>query len=406
MSLVVDIDALKKTIMSTLGKSMGGGNKKNIVKRRRAELKEKLGDVDRNTYRRVINGMIRDAFYHLVDGKATGEEINLLESVEFGTKQWSDDSFNIMKTNSTCGNLCIYCYVSGIYNHYGRIQLKDIIKQLNDAGAKIIGVEGERMTSADRQSMLLPFETDEERASKYWGKPKMPKLFMIPTAHDIFPSNVDYIISNVKDMLTIGHSILIVSKPRLECIRKICEAIDEMDATYANQWGDEYGVQPGDYKKNVTFRFTIGSNDQTILDFWEPFAPGYAERVECLKLAMEMGYETSVSMEPFLSDPAPVIEAIDQWVSGEIWIGEMNAKPSEKVFDVEFTSSERAKIDEIATLYQFDNINRIVTELRSNQKVNWKESIIKVFLKARNKRTRKNRSSREVVPTTLLDYGE
>ena len=396
MSLVVDIDALKKTVIGTLGRSMGGGNKKNIVKRRRATLKKSLGSVDRNTYRLVINEMIRDAFYRLVDGKATGEDISLLESVEFGTKQWSDDSFNIMKTDSTCPNLCVYCYVSGIYNRYGRIQFKNIIKQLNESGACIIGNNaGKCLTSAERQPLRLPFSTDPERAGKCWGKPKMPKLYMIPTAHDIFPENVDDVISNVKNMLTAGHSVLIVSKPRLECIRKICEEIDKMDAACAEQWGEEYGVQPGGYKRKLTFRFTIGSNDQSILDFWEPFAPGYAERVECLKLAREMGYETSVSMEPFLSDPVPVVNEIDQWVSGEIWIGEMNAKPSEKVLDVEFTSAERDGIGKIDELYRIDNIKRIVKELRSNPKVQWKESVIKKFLKTREKRSRSAKNAQK-----------
>ena len=72
-----------------------------------------------------------------------------------------------------------------------------------------------------------------------------------------------------------------MSKPHLDCIQAICQ-------------------QFGDYREKILFRFTIGACDDTVLSFWEPGAPTYAERMASLQYAYEQGFQTSVSVEPML----------------------------------------------------------------------------------------------------------
>lgn len=78
-----------------------------------------------------------------------------------------------------------------------------------------------------------------------------------------------------------GNKVLVVSKPHLECIRAICERFDLV-------------------KDQILFRFTIGACDDQILSYWEPNAPRYDERKQCLFYAYQAGLRTSVSVEPML----------------------------------------------------------------------------------------------------------
>ena len=55
-----------------------------------------------------------------------------------------------------------------------------------------------------------------------------------------------------------------------------------------------------EYKKNMLFRFTIGSMNNEILSFWDQYAPLYEERKQSLEFAFNAGYRTSVSVEPML----------------------------------------------------------------------------------------------------------
>lgn len=64
---------------------------------------------------------------------------------------------------------------------------------------------------------------------------------MFPSLHDITPFNLDACIRFVKLMLKKGNRLLIVSKPRLECIRRVLHELDE-------------------FKEQILFRFAIGNH--------------------------------------------------------------------------------------------------------------------------------------------------
>jgi hypothetical protein len=353
---------VKTVIWDVFSKDMEADVKpRNIIEKRQKEVRGLIGDFNRNEYRKILNGEIRDAFYRLVDGNETQLDVNFLKSVEFGTKQWSDKSFNAMKAGNLCGNACFYCYIQAIFHQNNQADIHQFYKKYIDQGLQIIG-NGD-IKGKDRQAFLQEFEIKEENIKKGWAKHGKRYLFMTPTSHDIFQSNMVDLVTAWKKMLDVDHELLIVSKPRIECIKYICKELK-------------------DYKDKITFRFTITSDDQEILDVFEPLAPTFDERMTCLEYAREMGFETSVSIEPFLSDPVSTVEHLLPWVTGEIWIGAMNNFPSEKIIGYKFTEREQYQIDRLKNdEYTFENHERIVNTLRNDPNIQWKESFVKMYLK-------------------------
>ena len=150
-------------------------------------------------------------------------------------------------------------------------------------------------------------------------------------------------------MVAAGHEVLIVSKPRITCIIKLVDAFRNI-------------------QDKIEFRFSISTDNEELMHVWEPNATSFRERIECLKLAFDNGYRTSVSMEPYLSDPAPVIEKLEIYVSKSIWIGVMNHKHSIPNFD------------DIADIYEEEYVAPMVQKLRKNHKVFWKKSVINLLV--------------------------
>jgi DNA repair photolyase len=66
--------------------------------------------------------------------------------------------------------------------------------------------------------------------------------------------------------------------------------------------------------------------DDAILGYWEPGAPGFAERLNCLKHAYRKGFPTSVHIAPMLDVPNVVqlFRKVAPFVTESIWLGKMN----------------------------------------------------------------------------------
>jgi DNA repair photolyase len=234
----------------------------------------------------------------------------------FGTKEWAEHSFNCI---SGCTHGCRYCYASKMAIRYGR--KKDKNDWLNEV---------------------------------YFNKVKLIKKLkgrvMFPTTHDITPKNISLIIPHIEKHLAVGNELLIVSKPHFECIKKIT---------------DYFKL----YREKIMFRFSIGAYENKILKFWEPFAPGFEERLEALKYAFLNGYETSVSCEPLLTDDYRyLISLIEEYVSHSIWIGKMNNH---------LDNDELAKY--VKNIYTDKNIMAIYEHCKNNPLIKWKESFKKVI---------------------------
>jgi hypothetical protein len=177
---------------------------------------------------------------------------------------------------------------------------------------------------------------------------------MFPSAHDITPQNLKDCLATISRLLAAGNQILVVSKPGLACMQKLCRA-------FAGE------------KKRLLFRFTITARNSEILRFWEPGAPLYAERLACLRYCHERQFATSVSIEPILDmdDVCSMVEELIPHVSDTIWLGKMN-KISTRV-DRQTFEDERCV--RIMRQQQDDSIRALYEQLKDTPGIRWKESI-------------------------------
>lgn len=191
----------------------------------------------------------------------------------FGTKEWAAVNINFQQG---CQHNCRYCY------------------------AKSIAV---RFYRATPESWCQP-SLRAEAITKSYRKRK--GNIMLPTTHDITPSNLKETLIVLRKLLQVGNEVLIVSKPHLDCIKSLCAELQE-------------------FNKQILFRFSIGSANNETLRYWEPGAPALEERLASLKWAFEQGYATSVSAEPMLDLRInEVIKATKPFVTDAIWLGRVN----------------------------------------------------------------------------------
>ncbi len=181
---------------------------------------------------------------------------------------------------------------------------------------------------------------------------------MFPANHDIQPEIVDECIAVLHKLLAAGNRVLVVSKPHLQCIEKICSTLRSS-------------------RKQILFRFSITAGDDEILGFWEPGAPCYEERLASLRHAYSMGFATSVSVEPMLDSEniVSLVEALAPWVSHSIWIGRMN-KTEERVCCRDEETAMR--LQRLLQGQSDARIGEIYRRLRDNPLIRWKESIKEV----------------------------
>jgi len=239
----------------------------------------------------------------------------------FGTKEWAKFSANFI---DGCSNNCRYCYAR----------------------------ENSKTKKNDWQNETI----DEKLFEKVWNKKE--GTIMFPTRHDITLKNIDKIIIYLKRMLKNGNKVLIVSKPNFECIRKLTEELN-------------------DFKDKILFRFTIGSNNNEILKFWEPNAPLYEERKKSLKLAFEKGFYTSVSAEPLLDleNVDILINDLKPFITDSLWIGKMNS-PEKRIDYSILNENEKLFINKYLKILNNDEtIKNIYNTYKNNTLIKWKESV-------------------------------
>jgi DNA repair photolyase len=246
----------------------------------------------------------------------------------FGTYEWASYNANFI---SGCKHDCKYCYSKEMAIRFGR---KTSHNWRNEEIAK------------EKMSKIL---------SKKSG------TIMYPSSHDIHPDHLNESLIFLKNILSRGNNVLIVSKPHYECIKTICTRFNRN-------------------KANILFRFSIGSIDSDVLKFWEPGAPNFSERLKSLKYAYVHGFKTSVSCEPMLDDNIDaVIKKVSPYVTDAIWIGKANfllrRLKTNKCSDKE-TIKRAHKLMEWQSV---ENIIRLYEKYRKDKKIKWKESIKKII---------------------------
>jgi DNA repair photolyase len=249
-----------------------------------------------------------------------------------GTREWADSNYNI---GTGCAHDCLYCYAKTNAVKFGEI-----------------GSDKDWTTETVKEKLPV--------ISKKNG------WTMFPTTHDITPFYLPSALKALEELLKKGNNVLIVSKPHLECIKTICEAMKN-------------------YKDKILFRFTIGTTDDEKLTLWEPYAPHFDERFLSLIHAHTNGFSTSVSMEPMLDtiyNTLYTYKKLAPFVTDKIWIGKMNKIESR----VEVSSKEIwLACKKIEREQNDESIMWLVDVLEDDPKIAWKDSIKEVIERNENK---------------------
>lgn len=248
----------------------------------------------------------------------------------FGTEEWAAHNFNFQLG---CKSDCSYCYAKSNALRY---------KQINDP--------------SEWSTPKINEKTLEKKHGKKVG------TIMFPTAHDIHPDNIDAAIKVLIGLLTPGNRVLVVTKPHLECITRIC-------------------TDCAQFKGQVLFRFTIGSAYDETLKMWEPHAPNYYERAACLVHAYIHGFQTSVSCEPLLAgsieEVTVMVEKFRPFVTDAIWIGKMNYAPLRLKKNGHEDMIPHAKV--LEDVWNDEAVIALYGRYKDDSKVKWKESMKKVL---------------------------
>lgn len=192
-----------------------------------------------------------------------------------GTQEWAAKTVNFC---NGCSNACIYCYAR--YMAVTRLH---------------------RMTHDEWPNEVVRNHDVRKRRHRIDGR------VMIPSTHDLTEGNIDAAEIVLLKLLEAENEITIVSKPRLECIRRLCDVLKP-------------------YRDHLLFRFSIGGKSERLRRFWEPGASTFNERIRCLRMAFEAGFETSVSAEPVLEPwrAKELVKSVRPFVTHSIWIGKLN----------------------------------------------------------------------------------
>lgn len=245
-----------------------------------------------------------------------------------GTWEWASRTFNIILG---CRHRCRYCYACAMAVCFRNLNPLDWAKEV--LVEKMLGKR---------------FRKGEE-------------MVMYPSAHDITPEFLPQHLAFIRKLLDTYPKVLIVTKPHIECVRAICETFM-------------------DDRERILFRFTIGSADDAVLGFWEPDAPRFAERLDCLKLAHARGFGTSVSCEPMLDDNIDaVIRAVKPYVNETIWLGKANRLKHRLSLNGHTDPETMARADQLLELQSDENIVSLFHRLKGDTTIRWKESIRKVL---------------------------
>ncbi len=245
-----------------------------------------------------------------------------------GTREWAVANVNCV---TGCEHNCRYCYAR--FNALERFH-----------------------RVANKEEWAQPQVRDHDVRKR---RHKIEGTIMFPTTHDITPAILEPCIEVLGKLLEVGNNVLVVSKPHLQCIQRIC---------------DDFATR----QSQILFRFTIGAYDDTILGYWEPGAPQFLERFEALKYAFNHGFDTSISVEPMLDSDniVQLFDMLEPFVTDAIWIGKMN-KIRQRVTIL--TDEDEEYVERIEAGQTDARIKKIYEVLKDRSKVKWKESIKEIM---------------------------
>jgi len=245
----------------------------------------------------------------------------------FGTREWAEANANFI---DGCIHDCKYCYSKEMAIRFGRKTAKN-------------------------------WKEEEVRSNFHLiNYKRLDGRIMFPSTHDISPLHLENSLTFLGKILQSGNKVLIVSKPHLLCIKAIC-----------NQFSK--------YKHEILFRFTIGSSDTETLNFWEPGAPSYEERLQSLIYAYQNDFQTSISCEPMLDNKIDnVITDVLPYVTDAVWLGKANFLLRRMKMNGITDSKSILKAKQLLEWQSDEQIEELYERYADNPFIKWKESIKKV----------------------------
>lgn len=249
------------------------------------------------------------------------------EKQVFGTTEWASANANFI---NGCSHDCKYCY------------------------SKEMAIRFKRKTPDNWKDEVVNYDKLRGKFKKIEG------YVMFPSSHDITPRNLELSLKFLNNILKPDNNVLIVTKPHFEVIEKICE-------NFYHQ------------RKNILFRFTIGSCNSHVLKFWEPNAPSFEERLKSLKFAYNNGFKTSVSCEPILDTKTEaLVNILIPYITDAIWIGKPNFLLRRLKMNGITDLETLKKAKELVVLQSDRWIVELYNKHKRNSKIKWKESIKKI----------------------------
>jgi len=245
----------------------------------------------------------------------------------FGTKEWSTESGNV---SIGCKHGCLYCYAM-----MGAVRRKQVSGYYSWINPK------------DRKGTVRTHKTDG--------------VVMIPTTHDITMDNYTQFMELVSSHLRKGNDVLIVSKPHSAIIEKVARE-------FCN------------FTDQLKFRFTITAKDENLLKYWEPFAPSLTDRLNAINRAHDFGFTVSISIEPLLENPVPLVDTLKRILrqDEEIWIGRMNHMNEVEAFWKDQAGWDIHQWNFLCMASDPTYIRMYYNDLKDDPQIRWKESILKI----------------------------
>ena len=252
-------------------------------------------------------------------------EADMTKKAKTGTREWAEDNVNIQRG---CKYGCLYCYARANALRFKRIA-----------------------SPADWSTPVINHKAVDKNYGKY------PGVVMFPSTHDITPDNISECLCVLLKLLDAGNQVLIVSKPRIDCILLICHRL-------------------ADYKEQIEFRFTIGSTHDDVLAFWEPGAPNFKMRLDCLKYAHFNRYRTSVSAEPYLDAGVEHLYlALFPYITESFWIGILREFKRRVDQDVMSAGQIHDYVEPLQACQTASAVWRLYEKLNGRPLIKWKDSI-------------------------------
>ena len=257
-------------------------------------------------------------------------------NIKFGFGQWSKSS-NREGIYYGCWNNCRYCGVA--------VTQCDWLNKREKANWNL---------------MIL----NKKQYNK--GISKRTERSIFPTSHDIFWFNKKVCLNFLKKLINprklVFNDVLIISKPRYRIIKYLCEKFEEMEHF-------------DKIKKSIQFRFTITTQNESLIKFWEGNSPLFPERRRSVKYTIDNEWENSVVIEPYLDPPEQLIKLVSILqpdITGSIWIGHMNRIKKKGVL-----KKEEPYYREIRKNCSHRQLSHIIRLLKENRKIRYKGSIVK-----------------------------